>query len=63
MFRDVVVSSTGSRMWLDHRLVRLTFRGLHTRDPFQSVKALDGLNVEYQVREEFPYHHRCRIEI
>ena len=49
MFRDVAVSTLSDEPWLDHHLVRITFRGIRARDPFQSVKALDGLALEYQV--------------
>lgn len=50
MFRDVALASIGPDAWLDYRLVRLTFRGLCSRDPNQTVKALEGLMLEYQVR-------------
>ncbi|KAF8314738.1 hypothetical protein DL93DRAFT_2167155 [Clavulina sp. PMI_390] len=47
-FRDVV-SREGLEDLFDHRLVRLNFRGLRERHPTATVKAFEGLILEYQV--------------
>lgn len=49
LFRDVAASTLGEEPWLNQRLVRLTFHGIRARDPFQSIRAFDGLALEYQV--------------
>lgn len=52
-FRDVVdaSSTTGAQAWIQTSLVRLSYRGGRDKDRsiLKTVKALDGLAVEYAV--------------
>lgn len=44
-FRDI--TDTRTNRWIDSSLVRLSYRGSRERSATGTVKALDGLSVEY----------------
>ncbi|EIW61599.1 uncharacterized protein TRAVEDRAFT_143542 [Trametes versicolor FP-101664 SS1] len=48
-FRDVVALHPGRTRWIDPALVRFSFRTTQERSAAQTVRALDGLLIEYAV--------------